>query len=58
MATRLVKVYGSFSNHSTNTRASGMHQNAQPWLDCYPEPAKNLAEAADISERYAISTIF
>lgn len=26
----------------------GMHQNAQPWLDCYPEPAKNLAEVADI----------
>lgn len=52
------KVYGSVSSRSTNPGASGMQQNAQPWLDCYPEPAKNPAEAADIWERYAKSTIF
>lgn len=38
------KVCGSVSDPSSNTGASGMHQNAQPWLDCCPGPAKNLAE--------------
>lgn len=41
-------VWGSVSSPSTHTGAPGTHQNAQPWLDCYPEPAKNPAEAAQI----------
>lgn len=50
-----VQVYRWVSNHGTNTEASGMLLNDQPWLDCDPERAKNLAEAADIWERYAKS---
>lgn len=53
-----VRVYRRVSNHGTNTEASGMLPNDQPWLDCDPECAKNLAEAAKIWERYAKSTVF
>ena len=58
MLTPLVKVYGSPSPSEHNTMNLSKHRRAHPWLGCYPEPAPNLAEAADIWERYAKSTTF
>lgn len=34
------------------TGVLGMYYDACPQLGCDPEPAKNLAEVADIWERY------